>query len=197
MANFNLVARLMKWIILVDVVLCVLLYLPDQVREFYRITVTTSLSGGAVLLVWIVVVGTAIWIAAVQITIEAEKQLAAKGVARDLRWLPVLLGIAPIFAAALAQLQSIPEMPTASGSMMEVGSIVRIQASELEANAIWFKVMAGILTLAGIVFGIVAWLISAWTKPVTAWLNDHYFSNGWTLLATATAIILSTAAFVH
>ena len=48
MASFNLVARLMKWIILVDVVLCVLLYLPDQIREFYRITITTSLSGGVV-----------------------------------------------------------------------------------------------------------------------------------------------------
>ena len=72
MANFNLVARLMKWIILVDVVLCVLLYLPDQVREFYRITVTTSLSGGVVLLGWMVVVGTAIWIASVQIAMEAR-----------------------------------------------------------------------------------------------------------------------------
>ena len=196
MASFNLVARLMKWIILVDVVLCVLLYLPDQIREFYRITVTTSLSGGAVLLAWIVVVGTAIWIAAVQISIEAEKQLADTGVSHDLRWLPVLLGVAPIFTAALAQLQSIPEMPTASGTMMEVGSIVRIQASELEANAIRFKAMAGILALAGIVFGVLAWFISARTKPVTAWLNDHYFSNSRTLLVTATAIILSTAAFV-
>ena len=197
MASFNLVARLMKWIILVDVVLCVLLYLPDQVREFYRITVTTSLSGGAVLLAWIVVIGTAIWIAAVQISIEAEKQLADTGVTRDLHWLPVLLGVAPIFTAALAQLQSIPEMPTASGSMMEVGSIVRIQASELEANAIRFKAMAAVLALAGIVFGVLAWFISARTKPVTAWLNDHYFSNSRTLLVTATAIILSTAAFVR
>jgi len=85
MASFNLVARLMKWIILVDVVLCVLLYLPDQIREFYRITVTTSLSSGAVLLAWIVVVGTAIWIAAVQISLEAEKQLAGTGVTHDLR----------------------------------------------------------------------------------------------------------------
>ena len=123
MANFNLVARLMKWIILVDVVLCVLLYLPDQVREFYRITVTTSLSGGVVLLGWMVVVGTAIWIASVQIATEAERQLARNGVIHHLRWLPVLLGVAPIFTAALAQLESIPEMPTASGSMMEVGGV--------------------------------------------------------------------------
>jgi hypothetical protein len=101
-----------------------------------------SLSGGAVLLTWIVVIGTTIWIAAVQLSIEAEKQLADTGVTRDLHWLPVLLGVAPIFTAALSQLQSIPEMPTASGSMMEVGSIVRIQASELEANAIRFKAMA-------------------------------------------------------
>ena len=80
---------------------------------------------------------------------------------------------------------------------MEVGSIVRIQASELEANAIRFKAMAAVLALAGIVFGVLAWFISARTKPVTAWLNDHYFSNSRTLLVTATAIILSTAAFVR
>ena len=96
-----------------------------------------------------------------QISLEAEKQLAGTGVTHDLRWLPVLLGVAPIFTAALAQLQSIPEMPTTSGTMMEVGSIVRIQASELAANAIRFKAMAGVLALAGIVFGLLAWFISA------------------------------------
>src|ERR1043165_9429187 len=110
MANFNLVARLMKWIILVDVVLCILLYLPDQVREFYRITVTTSSSGGVVLLAWMVVIGPAIWIAARQIAVEAENQLARQGVTRDLKWLPVLLGVAPIFTAGAAKLQSIPQI---------------------------------------------------------------------------------------
>src|SRR5262245_55074049 len=134
MANFNLVARLMKWIILVDVVLCVLLYLPDPVREFYRITVTTSVSRYVGILGWMVVTATAAWIASLQIAVEAEVQLKRNGVIRELRWLPVLLGVAPIFTAAYAQLQSLPEMPSASGSMMEVGSIVRIQASELEAN---------------------------------------------------------------
>lgn len=94
MANFNLVARLMKWIILVDIVLCILLYVPDQIREFYRITVTTSLSGGAVLLAWMLVVGTAIWIASVQIAAEAEHQLAGTGADHDLSWLPALLGAA-------------------------------------------------------------------------------------------------------
>jgi predicted chitinase len=196
MANFNLVARLMKWIILVDVVLCILLYLPDQIREFYRITITTSLSGGVVLLVWMVVIGTAIGIASVQIAVEAENQLAGNGVTRDLSWLPALLGAAPIFVAGVAQFASIPEMPTASGSMMEVGSIVRIQASELEVNAFRFKVMGGVLIFANIVFWLVAWLVGAWAKPVTAWLNDHYFSDGRTLLVTAIAITSLTVAFV-
>jgi len=196
MANFNLVARLMKWIILVDVVLCILLYLPDQIREFYRITITTSLSGGVVLLVWMVVIGTAIGIASVQIAVEAENQLAGNGVTRDLSWLPALLGAAPIFVAGVAQFASIPEMPTASGSMMEVGSIVRIQASELEVNAFRFKVMGGVLIFASIVFWLVAWLVGAWAKPVTAWLNDHYFSDGRTLLVTAIAITSLTVAFV-
>ena len=187
----------MKWIILVDVVLCVLLYLPDQVREFYRITVTTSLSGGVVLLGWMVVVGTAIWIASVQIAMEAERQLARNGVIHDLQMAAGPARRCTHLHRGAGPAQSIPEMPTASGSMMEVGSIVRIQASELEANAFRFRAMAGVLALAGVVFGIVAWFVSARTKPVTAWLNDHYFSNGWTLLVTATAIVLSTAAFVR
>ena len=223
MAQINLVARLMKWIILVDAVLCVLLYLPDQIREFYRITVT-SVTGGMGLLAWIVVIATAIWIAATQISTQAEKQLnlAAHGdpdeqpipdesrwqrvkrlfrrlgvwLGSDLRWLAVLLGVAPIFTAALAQLQSSPEMPTASGTMMEVGSIVRIQASELGANAFRLQVMGGVLAFAGFAFGIVAWFIAKPAKPVTKWLNDSYFSNGWTLLATALLIAALTAAFV-
>jgi predicted chitinase len=198
MVHINLVARLMKWILLVDAVLCVLLYLPDQIREFYRITLTSSNIGFLVLLAWMVVIATAIWIAATQISLEAERQLAAVcDEPHDLRWLAVLLGIAPIFAAALAQLGSIPEMPTASATMMEVGSIVRIQANELGSDANRLEAMAAVLAVAAIVFGIVAYRINLRCKPTTKWLNDHYFSNGWTLLVTSLVIITFTAAFVH
>jgi predicted chitinase len=198
MASINLVARLMKWIILVDLVLCVLLFLPDQVREFYRITVASSLSGGAMLLFWIISLGAAIWIAANQIATEAGIQLAAlpNGRARNLAWLSALMGMLPILTAAVAQLYSIPEVPTASTSMMEVGSIIRIQASELEANATRLRVSTGLLAAAGISFGIVAWIIGHKNRNASIWLNDHYFSNGRTLLVTAALIASATAAFV-
>jgi hypothetical protein len=53
----NLIARLLKWIIAVDLLICALLYVPDQTREFYRITVISSLFDNAMLIVWMVLIG--------------------------------------------------------------------------------------------------------------------------------------------
>jgi predicted chitinase len=197
-AQINLVARLMKWIILVDIVLCILLYLPDQVREFYRITVVSSLSGGAMLVVWIVIVGATIWLAANQIVLEAESQLSSPSgrTVTVLRLLPIVMGVLPILVAALAQLESIPAVPVASGGMLEVGSIVRIQATELESDAARLRAMFGILLGAGLLVGLAAWFINGRTKWLAADLNQVYFSNPWTLLVTAAMITAATAVFV-
>ena len=99
----NLIARLLKWIIAVDLLICVLLYIPDQTREFYRITVISSLFDSAMLVVWMVLIGMTLWFAARQIVVEAESQLVPP-VSKAGRVLidfgPILLGVAPILLAA-------------------------------------------------------------------------------------------------
>lgn len=202
-AQINLVARLLKWIILIDIILCILLYLPDQVREFYRITVASGLSGGGKLLLCIAIVGGAIWLAANQIVVEAERQLRnltsnklTSRAVTALRLLPIFMGVLPIEIAALAQLQSIPELPATSGSIMEVGSIVKIQASELASNAFRLQVMGGMLAVTGILVGIAAWLIGGSARNRIERLNSGYFSDWRSLLATGVLIVLTTTAFV-
>jgi predicted chitinase len=200
--HVNLVARLMKWIILVDIVLCVLLFLPDQVREFYRITVASSLSSAGMLAFWMVIVSITIWITANQIAIEAEtqlgKQLAAPSPHADvlLRLLPIVMGFAPILAAASAQLQSIPEIPVASGSMLKVGSIVRIQANELVSNATRLKVMCGVLLGLGLVVGVTEWFVSKRARRFSDLLNRKYFSKPLSLIVTVILIVAAEAIFV-
>jgi hypothetical protein len=60
----TVVARLLKWIIAVDLILCILLFLPDQTREFYRLTVVSSLTDIAFLVLWVALTGAVIWFAA-------------------------------------------------------------------------------------------------------------------------------------
>lgn len=202
-AHVNLVARLMKWIILVDVILCILLYLPDQVREFYRITVATSLSGAGMLVFWMAIISITIWSTSNQIVVEAEKQLhkqiepLSERAEMWLRLLPIVMGLAPILAAAFAQLQSIPEVPTAAGSMLNVGSIVRIQASEIASNATRLRVMFPILAGVGLTIAACQWFISKPARSFSDALNEIYFSRPLTLLVTAALIIAAEAAFVN
>ena len=150
----NLIARFLKWIIAVDVLICALLNVPDQTREFYRITVSSSLFDSALLIIWLVLIGMTIWFAARQIVAEAESHLtppATRAARLLIKFGPIVLGALPIMLAALAQLQSIPEAPKASESMLEVGSILRIQNAELAINAKALRWMSVVLWGAAVV----------------------------------------------
>jgi predicted chitinase len=196
----NVVARLLKWIIAVDLVLCILLFLPDQTREFYRLTVVSSLTDIAFLVLWVALTGAVIWFAARQIAIEADSQIQspAKTTIFAINAVPILLGMLPIVAAALAQLASIPEPPKASSeNMLEVGSIIRIQALELETNKFALRVMAAVLAFVAVTSGIGTWLIGRRTAVRSAWANGQYFSRPVTLLATVTIITVIATLFVE
>jgi hypothetical protein len=196
----NLIARLLKWIIAVDLLICVLLYIPDQTREFYRITVISSLFDSAMLVVWMVLIGMTLWFAARQIVVEAESQLVPP-VSKAGRLLidfgPILLGVAPILLAASAQLQSIPELPKASENMLEVGSVLRIQARELAINTRALRWMSGALGLAALAFIAFSWWLTGKTGGIAATFNRKYFLKPITLLVTVVLIALTEVMFVE
>jgi predicted chitinase len=197
--QLSLIAGLLKWIVAVDVLICVLLFVPDQTREFYRITVVSSLFDCASLIAWMVLIGMTIWFAARQIVAEAETRvLPATSAARALiKFGPIVLGVLPIVLAALAQLQSIPEAPKASESMLEVGSILRIQNAELAINAKHLRWMAAALALAATAVIALTWRLSERTRTLALMLNKKYFSRPITLLVTVVAIVVATTLFVE
>jgi predicted chitinase len=196
----NLIARLLKWIIAVDLVICALLYIPDQTREFYRITAVSSLFDSAILVFWMLLIGVTLWFAARQIVVEAESQLVlpvSKASRILIDFSPIVIGVIPILFAALAQLQSIPELPKASGNMMEVGSVIRIQARELAINAKALRWMSGALCLAALTLVAFAWWTAGKTRGLARKLNENYFSKPPTLLVTVAVITLTATLFVE
>jgi hypothetical protein len=196
----NLIARFLKWIIAVDVLICALLNVPDQTREFYRITVSSSLFDSALLIIWLVLIGMTIWFAARQIVAEAESHLtppATRAARLLIKFGPIVLGALPIMLAALAQLQSIPEAPKASESMLEVGSILRIQNAELAINAKALRWMSVVLWGAAVVVIAFTWWLTGKTRRLAVILNNKYFSKPITLLITIVAIVVATTLFVE
>jgi hypothetical protein len=196
----NLIARLLKWIIAVDLLICALLYIPDQTREFYRITVISSLFDSAMLVGWMLLIGMTLWFAARQIVVEAESQLVlpvstAGRILIDFG--PIFLGVIPILLAALAQLQSVPELPKASESMLEVGSVLRIQARELAVSARALHWMSGALCGASLTVVAVTWWLAGKTGGMATTFNKKYFSRPITLLVSVIAITLTATLFVE
>lgn len=196
----NLIARLLKWIIAVDLLICALLYVPDQTREFYRITVISSLFDSAMLVGWMVLIGITLWVAARQIVVEAESQLVppiSKAGRILIDFGPIFLGVTPILLAALAQLQSIPEMPNASEGMLEVGSVLRIQKIELANNATALRWMSIALCFAALLLAAFAWWIAGKTGGMAKKFNDEYFSKPITLFFTIIVITVAATLFVE
>jgi hypothetical protein len=141
-----------------------------------------------------------LWFAARQIIVEAESQLVlpiSKAGRLLIDFGPIFLGVIPILLAALAQLQSIPELPKASESMLQVGSVLRIQARELAINAKALRWMAGALCLAALTLVAFTWWLAGKTGGMAAAFNQNYFSKPITLLVTVVMITLTAALFVE
>src|SRR5262245_51188276 len=102
--------RDLRWIIVLSLFLSVLLFLPDQILELYRIAADDAY--------WVVfkeffaigLIAIAIWLGAFQLATESRARMpAATGrLALYIKLLPIVLGALPIAAAIVGQFRSLP-----------------------------------------------------------------------------------------
>jgi predicted chitinase len=193
--------RDLKWIIAVSLVISVALYLPDQVRELYRISAADAGWMTVRQFVAVTVIALLIWGGALQIATETSRRMTLGTLPSFvLRLVPVLAGTAPLLAAAFAQIFSRPDTRALTreeiAAMREVGSILRIQenALEFDKTILWFC-FAGYVIIA-LLFVAFAWRAGKTLRVISLKANVHYFSRLPFLLASIVLIASATAIFV-
>jgi predicted chitinase len=196
--------RNLRWIIVLSVFLSALLYLPDQIRELYRIAADDAGWVAFKEFLAIALVAIAIWLGAFQLTTESRAQMpsATGRLAFYIRLLPVILGALPIVAAMAGQLASRPDDPRLApdkmNSVSEVGSIFRIQDQALASERLTLVFIALGLFVLLVVFLIFAWRVGSTRALVSfsRWANEKYFTRLRFLATTIVFIIVLTTAFI-
>ncbi|WP_271612548.1 hypothetical protein [Bradyrhizobium sp. CCBAU 21362] len=190
--------RNLRWIVVLSVAISVLLYLPDQIQELYRIAADD--------LGWVTfkefaalgVIAIAIWASAFQLTTASLPQIpkASGRLAFYIRLAPVLLGALPMIAATAGQFASRPARKI--GEVEEVGSIFRIQDQALafERNMLFILAIAMLIML--VCFVAFTWRIGSRDRSIdlASRANNAYFIRYRFLALSTGGIVLLTAAFL-
>jgi hypothetical protein len=195
--------RQLKWIIAVSIVISVALYLPDQVRELYRISAADPGWITVKQFAAITAIAFIIWAGAFQIATETYQRLSPLRPWPDfvLRVLPIAAGASPLVAAAWAQIESRPNTPEHMkpdelATLLEVGSVFRIQNNALAFDKTLLVAFSIGFVVIAILFVIMAWRVAKNDRPTSIAINERYFFRYKFLLATICLIALLTAAFV-
>ncbi|SFV17312.1 hypothetical protein [Bradyrhizobium arachidis] len=190
--------RNLRWIIVLSVAISVLLYLPDQIQELYRIAADD--------LGWVTfkefaalgVIAIAIWASAFQLTTASLPQIPQPSarLAFYIRLAPVLLGALPIIAATAGQFASRPARKV--GEVEEVGSIFRIQDQALafERNVLFILAVTMLIML--VCFVAFTWRMGSRDRSIdlASRANNAYFIRYRFLALSIGGIVLLTAAFL-
>ncbi|WP_249779091.1 hypothetical protein [Bradyrhizobium sediminis] len=196
--------RNLRWLIAISVVISVLLFLPDQIRELYRIAAADAGWIAVKEFIAILLISITIWLGALQLTTETLVRIPAPTgrTAFYFRAVPVVVGVLPVLAAMLGQLASRPGnlhlSPDQRHVVEEVGSIFRIQARAFEYDRFILLVFFAALLAIAIVSAIVMWRSGAKGGLITfsRRSNETYFFSFRFFLLTISAIIALTVMFV-
>jgi predicted chitinase len=189
-----------KWMILVSILLSLVLYAPDQIREVYRITYADiGLTGVIRALLPILMIGAICWIAAHQVaTASAGRMNRTRSGQITARLLPPLLGALPLLACAFGQYDSVPHrFAEADAAINVVGSpfenydvaLARSVGRLLENGATTLAIVA--LVLASI-FWRAGRRLEAWSRHV----NEAYICRPRFLPVLLLLIAGTTTAYV-
>lgn len=175
--------RDLKWLIAISAIACVVLYLPNQVRELYRISAANGGVTALKQLVAVFAIGLCIWFGAFQIATETSKRVDCTNpwTAWFLRILPIALGALPMLAAVVGQLQSRPTLKGLDAENLEalrqVGNIFRIQENALSDDGIILIILAIATATLAIAFAVRAWKSRDAAMAISASANRRYFSH--------------------
>jgi predicted chitinase len=199
-----------KWMIAIALLLSGILFLPDQIRELYRVFSAdiTFLSFTLPDTMWaaiglikffvpLVAIALLVWFGLYQVTTESARRIGSLTPETNnvARLLPPLFGALPLLASAAGQFLAFPRFSIAGGS------------SELPAGP-WDKfgqqltdtVGLGLL-VSGIVslglcaaVGILGWNWADRLRPRLSQLNERYFKKEWFFVLSIAAITAITIA---
>jgi predicted chitinase len=196
--------RDLRWIIILSLFFSVVLFLPDQILELYRIAADDAGWVAFKEFLAIALIAIAIWLGAFQLTTESRARMpAATGrLSLYIRLLPVVLGALPIVAAIAGQFASRPADPRLTpekmNSISEVGSIFRIQDKALSSERLTLVFLALGLFVLLVVFVVFAWRVGSTGALVKSsmWANEKYFGRLRFLATTVISIGVLTTAFI-
>lgn len=190
--------RNLRWIIVLSVAIAVLLYLPDQIQELYRIAADDLGWVTVKEFVALSVIAMTIWAAAFQLTTASLPQIphATGRLALYTRLAPVVLGALPIVAATAGQFASQPAVKV--GEVEEVGSIFRIQDQALAFERNMLLILAIAMLILLVCFVIFAWRMGSRDRLVdlASHANNAYFIRYKFLALTMGGIALLTTGFI-
>lgn len=196
------VFRNLKWIIAISLVISLALFLPAQVQELYRISAADGGWSAFKEFAAIGAIAFMIWFGAFQLATATWRDMGQPmgKILNLLRWLPIVLGVLPLLAAAGAQflsMSNIEKLSTAEkDKLREVGNIFRIQENALADLDVALLVFAGLFVVGAIVFVLLARRAGKTTAQLSISANDAYFGRESFLLLTIGVIALGTAVFV-
>lgn len=204
------IARDTKWMIAVSVLLSVILFLPEQIRELYRIVVaditfvnfnlkdaiaiTITL---AKMIVPLLVLSLVLWAGLYQVTTESVGRLGnlTPLTATLVRLLPPIFGVLPLVASALGQLLSVPSLSGFETSR-------ELVAGPWDDFGLGLSNTIGLgLKISSLLTFLVAIALLAGERITHKWralsseLNAHYFDDPRFLLLTVVLIVLFATAF--
>jgi hypothetical protein len=197
------VVRETKWLILQSALIAVILYLPDQMREIYRIAVVEGGWLGAVeIAVPVVLICFIVWLGAALVAAEADTRTSARSAERFAFALPAVLGTLPLVAFAAGLYFAVPAPPPAAAADAGAragAALIRNRAllpTELLPDA------GGLLRLmwlmAALVLPVLAsqLLLMRLVKPALQAVNNAYFKR-WLLLPLSIGLVVAAAAVFY
>ena len=190
--------RDLKWIIAVCLLVCAIIYLPDQVRELFRVS---AAEGGRIAIAQfaaLILISLFIYFGALQVTTQTLTSAAFSGLSVTIAQLTIaLLTGLPLFLAAIAQKLAKPTInPANVKALREVGSVYRVQADSLSADGrtldryFWYLLAISLAAM------VASYLLSERIRSLSAFANSRYFSKPPYLLVTVVFTMVVTAVFV-
>jgi len=196
-----------KWITAVSLVLSLLLYFPGQIVELYRALladrdpVSLTLFG-----VPLAAVGLFVWFGANQIAPQSKAQqgLPHTRTLDVATWLwPIILGVLPLLASAIAQYQAIPsnlEQATSelsSGSLLPGSAFYQFDAVLAQLVGVGLKWSALATLVFALVMGAVLAVVATRYPAALARFGRNYFIGWRWFFVTIAAIFGVTYLFVN
>ena len=201
-----------KWLILLSILLSVVLWLPDQTRELYRMVVADiTLVNPTLQDTWfvltvilkltlpLILISLFVWFGIYQVMTDSLRRLTppassqAKHVAE---LLPLGFGALPLLACVVGQIAAIPYWSTDDAAAQLVAGPWDDFAGE-QSSTVGLGLIGGSLILLTItvVLIVMGWLLQKKLRGLSTRLNSGYFLSNWFLLLTVFLMLLTAFAF--